>query len=89
LTLFVTFAITVSIRYAIEGQKTEDAYEDIFRVLNTLDWYNWNNDNQKMYLKCLIVAAKPVKIKYSTKLACNYESVADVSRIKIIPDIQI
>jgi hypothetical protein len=39
-----------------------------------------------MYLKGLIVAAKPVKIKYSTKLACNYESVADVSRIKIIPD---
>lgn len=43
-----------------------------------MKWYNWNNDNKKMYLKFLTVASKPVKINYSENLSLNFELAAKV-----------
>ncbi|KAJ3644141.1 hypothetical protein Zmor_026813 [Zophobas morio] len=59
--------------YFVSGQCTEDSYGEIYKTLCKTSWYYWNNSNQKYYLIFMMVASKPLKIKFSSNIVFNYD----------------
>ncbi|XP_063915849.1 uncharacterized protein LOC135131912 [Zophobas morio] len=59
--------------FAIGGQGIEDLSEEIYEVLNEVEWYHWNLKNKKNYLFFLMNAKRKFKIKYSENISLNYQ----------------
>ncbi|KAJ3620149.1 hypothetical protein MTP99_004136 [Tenebrio molitor] len=53
------------------GQTLEDESEKIFVELTTLQWYNWNLKNKKIFLTILTATTRPINIKFSEKFVVN------------------
>ncbi|KAJ3654132.1 hypothetical protein Zmor_013343 [Zophobas morio] len=54
------------------GQDTEDNVPKIFETLVSIDWYDWNESNKKIYLMFLVSALKPYRIQFSENFSLNY-----------------
>ncbi|RZC37171.1 hypothetical protein BDFB_011272, partial [Asbolus verrucosus] len=55
------------------GQMMEAEAESIFHHLKYQNWYNWNDENKRLYLIFLSGAAKPLRIQFSDSVGINYE----------------
>ncbi|KAJ3656997.1 hypothetical protein Zmor_016033 [Zophobas morio] len=54
------------------GQHLQDSTVECFNELCTLNWYNWNEENKKIYLIMLSNQMVPFKIKLTENIAINY-----------------
>ncbi|KAJ3654128.1 hypothetical protein Zmor_013340 [Zophobas morio] len=54
------------------GQDTEDSVTRIFDSLVSIEWYNWNESNKKIYLMFLVSALKPYRVQFSENYSLNY-----------------
>ncbi|KAJ3654133.1 hypothetical protein Zmor_013344 [Zophobas morio] len=54
------------------GQDTEDNVTKVFETLVSIEWYDWNESNKKMYLMFLVSALKPYRIQFSENFSLNY-----------------
>ncbi|KAJ3654130.1 hypothetical protein Zmor_013342 [Zophobas morio] len=54
------------------GQNTEEIVTKVFESLVSIDWYDWNESNKKIYLMFLVSALKPFRIQFSENFSLNY-----------------
>ncbi|KAJ3656995.1 hypothetical protein Zmor_016031 [Zophobas morio] len=69
--IFVTSTL-IGVSVITLGQHLQDSTVECFNELCTLNWYNWYEENKKVYLIMLSSQVVPFKIKLTENIAINY-----------------